>query len=95
MAIEFVATGLLGILVGMRFRVFALIPVTLLTLLVTAIATILFGHSHLAVLASVATSFIGLQLGYVCGSFAASLKDQPALEPSRARAGRRYGIPAE
>lgn len=95
MAVEFLASGLLGLLIGMRFRVLALVPVTLASLLVTAIATGLCGYSNLAVLASVATSFIGLQLGYVCGSFAAGLKEQPALEPGRAGASRRYGLHAK
>lgn len=84
MTIEFVASGLLGIVLGMCFRVLAMVPVTLLSIVVAAAISIFSGFSGLTMLGSIVITTLALQVGYVCGSFAASLKDEPALEASSA-----------
>lgn len=94
MTIGFIASALVGIVFGLRFRVYSLVPLTLLTVLVGAATAFCFGLDNVTVLTITGTAILGLQIGYVCGSFGASIKEQPALEPGRAGA-RRYGLPAK
>lgn len=92
MTIGFVASALLGIVLGLRFRVFSLVPLTLLTLLAGALAAFHFQLDAMTVLTTVGMAILGLQIGYICGSFGASITEQPASAVTAAHSPGRYRI---
>ena len=94
MTIGFVASALIGIVLGLPCRVYTLVPLTLLAIVAGVVAAFWIGLPLLSVARLAGVAILGLQLGYVCGSFGASIKEQPELEPQRAPS-RRYGVPAK
>jgi hypothetical protein len=61
---------LIGILVGLHFRVLALVPVTLAVVFAAGVGAMAGGEAASAVLMGTITSAIGLQVGYVIGLMA-------------------------
>lgn len=73
-----------GMLTGIRFRLLAIMPVIIAAMLAAAAVTAAQGAPLWSVLAASVLSAIGAQVGYLCGSFAPSLKDAPEIAPARA-----------
>lgn len=61
---------IVGALFGLRFRLFVLLPFTVVGGLATALVAALSGAPGLAVLTSTAIFWAGLQIGYLFGSLA-------------------------
>ncbi len=75
-----------GMLIGIRFRLLAIVPVMMTIMVAAAILTAAQGGTVLSVLAAAALSAIGVQVGYLCGSFVPFIKEVPEAAPARARA---------
>ena len=96
MAFGFVASSILGLIIGVRCRVFALVPITLVWAAVTVSVGILANLGGMAILAITAATTVCIQLGYVCGSFGASIGEHPvgasALHAAAGKTQRQYGL---
>ena len=58
---------LIGILVGLRYSVLALVPMTLAVVFAACVGAMASGEAASAVLIGMITAAIGLQVGYVIG----------------------------
>jgi hypothetical protein len=71
--------------VGLRFKVLVLVPVIAIGILATGTMMIARGDHTWAILGAVLLNGVGMQVGYLCGTFAYSmLRDQRAHEPAMA-----------
>jgi hypothetical protein len=61
--------ALVGAIVGQRFRVYALIPMTLAALCIVVLITAVQGDNFWGIVITALLSAAGLQVGYGCGSF--------------------------
>lgn len=73
-----------GMLVGLKLKVYALVPATLIAGLATFGYCVVRGDSHLAALLSTAASLVAIQIGYLSWTFAAAMKESTSPEPVRA-----------
>jgi hypothetical protein len=80
MIILIIVSVLAGIAIGLRFKVLSILPVIIVAIVATAMITIAQGDHILTVMAATATSATGVQFGYLCATFAASLRHAPARE---------------
>lgn len=62
-----VATGGLGLLLGLRYRIPAALAASVVVAVVVGMVALVTGASAWAVLAGAAGAAIALQLGYLCG----------------------------
>jgi ABC-type amino acid transport system permease subunit len=73
-----------GMLIGMRFKLLAIMPVIITAMLAAAIVSAVQGDPVLSVLAAAALGAISAQVGYLCGSFVPFVKEVPEAAPARA-----------
>jgi hypothetical protein len=78
MTMPLIISVLAGMAVGLRFKVFMNIPVIVAAVLATAAIAIAQGEHSWAILSAIALSAFGVQIGYLCGTFAYSIKETPA-----------------
>lgn len=69
-----------GMIIGFRMKVLALIPVMFLTGAAVFAVFAIRGEGLMAALGAGATAIIAIQIGYLCWTFAASLKEEPAAQ---------------
>lgn len=94
MTIVTLACVLTGMAVGLRFKVLMIMPVIVIAVLFTVAMTVARGNQAWMIVSVVLLNAIGVQVGYLCGTFAHSiLRDSRtpdhALAPS-ARASTAY-----
>ena len=84
MTMSFIISVLAGMAVGLRFKVFMNLPVIVVAILSTAAIAVAQGEQSWAILSAVVLSAIGVQIGYLCGTFAYSIKETqaPTASPS-------------
>ena len=71
-----------GMLLGIRFKVVAIMPAIIAAMLAAAMVTAAKGNPLMTVLAAAALSAIGVQVGYLCGSFVPFVKEVPEAAPA-------------
>jgi hypothetical protein len=80
---------LLGTALGMRFRVYILVPALVVALTLIATVGAVGGHSISTVATAVAAAACGLQVGYLFGAIAqigdGMFKTRTAIQPRTAR----------
>lgn len=67
-----------GILLGLRSRVFAVVPLAVTGSIATFLTLVLLGETSLSAAVACVAGVIALQLGYLCASFAATQQEAPA-----------------
>lgn len=72
-----------GMLVGIRFKIFGIMPVIFATMLIAATVAAAQGDPVTSVLAAAALSAFGVQVGYLCGTFVPFMKEAPEAAPAR------------
>ena len=90
MTMPLIISVLAGMAVGLRFKVFANIPVIVVAVLSTAAIAFAQGEHGWSILWAIVLSVIGVQIGYLCGTFAYSMKETPAPAPSPAASADSY-----
>lgn len=66
-----------GMLLGMRFKILAILPAIAAAVVASTMVTAAQGAPFLSILAGAALSTLGVQVGYLCGSFVPFVKDVP------------------
>jgi len=85
MTMSLIISVLAGMAVGLRFRVLMNIPVIVLAVLSTAAIAVAQNEHGWAILSAIVLSAVGVQIGYLCGTFAYSMKEaQVPVAPSPA-----------
>jgi uncharacterized membrane protein len=85
MTIILLAFVLTGIAVGLRFKVLMVLPVIVAGMFFTGAISLANGDHIGATLAAVVLNSIGIQVGYLCGTYArAVLRDTRTSEPTKA-----------
>lgn len=82
MTIAAILSVFAGMLLGIRFKVLAIMPVMLAAMVAVAIATAAQDNPLMMVLAAATLSAIGVQIGYLCGSFVPFMKEAPEAAPA-------------
>lgn len=83
MTIVTLACVLTGMAVGLRFKVLMIMPVIFIAVLFTGAMTVVQGDHAWAIISAILLNAIGVQVGYLCGTFAhAMLRD--SRTPDRA-----------
>ncbi len=75
MTIPIIVSVLAGMAIGLRFKVLMALPVMLVAALSTGAVTVAQGEHLWAILSAIVLSSVGVQVGYLCGTFASSLKE--------------------
>jgi hypothetical protein len=70
MMIFAVASVLVGMAVGFRFKVFVMMPVTIVAVICGGIIAVALGDHGVTMISNMIVSAVGLQIGYLCGTFA-------------------------
>jgi Na+-transporting methylmalonyl-CoA/oxaloacetate decarboxylase beta subunit len=82
MTIFAVASVLVGMAMGFRFKVFILMPVTLVTVICGGVIAFALGDHGWVMVATMVVGIVSLQIGYLCGTFAhAVLRETRAPDP--------------
>lgn len=82
MTIAIILSVLAGTVIGFRFKVFMTVPVIVgATAAATAFA-LSHGDSFWAMASDIALNAAGVQIGYLCGSFALAMKEAPLPLPA-------------
>ena len=85
MTMSLIISVLAGMAAGLRFRVLMNIPVIVIAVLSTAAIAVAQGEYGWAILSAIVLSAVGVQIGYLCGTFAYSIKEsQVPAAPSPA-----------
>jgi hypothetical protein len=69
MMVNIVLSGLAGYVVGIRFRVFAIVPVVLVFVATAVILSIKQGDAVISTVISAILSATSAEFGYLCGAF--------------------------
>lgn len=72
-----------GMIVGIRFKIFAILPVIAVAALIAATVTGAQSDSVWSVLTASILCAMGAEVGYLCGSFVPLLKEVPETTPMR------------
>lgn len=73
MTIVTLACVLTGMAVGLRFKVLMIVPVAVVAILVTGAMMVARGDTAWTIMSVVLLNAIGVQVGYLCGTFAHSM----------------------
>ena len=81
------ACVLTGMAVGLRFKVLMIVPVIIFAILFTGAMMVVQGDHIWAILPAIVLNAIGVQVGYLCGTFAQSMlreshRPDQAISPS-------------
>lgn len=77
MTIALMISVLAGIAIGFRFRIYMVVPAVLAAVISMAAVSAGQGDQIWSIAAALTLSAIALQVGYLCGSFAVSMKETP------------------
>ena len=75
MTIPFIISVLAGMAIGLRFRVLMILPAIVAGVLLTATITFVQGEHIWTIISASGLSAIGVQIGYLCGTFVYSQKE--------------------
>ena len=84
MTLAIIVSVLTGTVIGFRFKIFLIVPVMVVAAIATAIVAIMQGQTFWLIASSVALSAAGLQIGYLCGSFALAQREATLPLPNAA-----------
>lgn len=84
MTIPIIISVLAGMAIGLRFKVLMVLPAMLVTALSTGAITIAQGEHLWSILLAIVLSAIGVQIGYLCGTFAYSIREAHAPDTAPA-----------
>lgn len=87
MTIAIAVSVLAGMAIGLRFRIYMVVPAIISAALATAIISIQHGNQLGSVGLAVLLSSVAVQIGYLCGTFALSMKETPLNNPSAVSVG--------
>jgi phosphate/sulfate permease len=73
MMIFVIASVLVGMAVGFRFKVFIMMPVTLAAAICGSVIAVALDDHGWAMIATMIMGILSLQIGYLCGTFAQSI----------------------
>jgi hypothetical protein len=82
MTLAIIVGVLTGALIGFRFKVFMVMPAILATTIAAAVVAIAQGETFWVVASAIGLSAAGLQIGYLCGSFAVAQREAPLPVPN-------------
>lgn len=84
MTIPIIVSVLAGMAIGLRFKVLMIMPAIFVAALSTAAIMIAQGDHAWTIILATVSSAVGVQIGYLCGTFAYSVKETkvPAGAPS-------------
>jgi hypothetical protein len=89
MTIVTLACVLTGMAVGLRFKVLMIVPVIVIAMISTGLIMAVRGDDLWAILGALAINAVGVQVGYLCGTFAqVMLRDARTHDPAMAPAAR-------
>jgi hypothetical protein len=77
MTISIIVSVLAGMAIGLRFKVLLILPAILLAGLLTTALSAMNGDLSWRTISAVVFSALSVQLGYLCGTFAVSMKEAP------------------
>lgn len=66
-----------GMAIGFRFKIYMVVPAILAAALATAAVSVAQGDQSWSIALAVVLSAVALQIGYLCGTFALSMKEAP------------------
>jgi hypothetical protein len=89
MTIPILVSLLAGLVIGLRFKVFMVIPAVLVAAILTIAIAIAQGSGFWPIVLATALSVISVQIGYLCTTFVYSIKD------AKAHANASPGAPAD
>lgn len=84
MTISIIVSVLAGMAIGLRFKVLMIVPAIFVAAFSTTAITIAQGEHRWAIISAIVLSAIAVQVGYLCGTFASSVKESPAPNPAPA-----------
>ncbi len=80
MTIAITVCVLAGMALGLRFKIYMVVPAIVAATLLTAVISIRHGDQSWSVGFAMILSALAVQIGYLCGTFAISMKETPASE---------------
>ena len=78
MTIAITMSVIAGIAIGFRFKIYMVLPVIAAVALAVAVFSVGQGETIWSSGLAIIMSAIGVQIGYLCGTFALSIKEMPA-----------------
>lgn len=82
MTISIIVSVLAGMAMGLRFKVLMIVPGFVIAALSTAAIGIAQGEHSWAILSAIALGAVGMQVGYLCGTFACSMREAQVMAAS-------------
>lgn len=86
MTIAIAISVLAGMAIGFRFKIYMVVPAILTAALSTAAVSVAQGDQFWSTASVVVLSALAVQIGYLCGTFALSMKETPAADSAQAAA---------
>ncbi|MDO8878756.1 MAG: hypothetical protein Q8M24_11165 [Pseudolabrys sp.] len=86
MTIAITISVLTGIAIGFRFKIYMVVPAVLAAAISTVAVSVAQGDQFWSIVAALTLTAIALQVGYLCGSFAVSMKEAPVTDVVQAAA---------
>jgi len=80
MTMAIIASFLTGIVIGFRFKIFIVVPAMFIVGLSAAAIAVAQGEPFWTIMSTAVVCAIGVQVGYLCGSFPVSLKEVPTAD---------------
>jgi hypothetical protein len=84
MTIAIALSVLAGMAIGFQFRIFMVVPAILAAAAATIIISVAQGDAFWSTAGLALLSAVSVQLGYLCGTFALSMKETPVREAAEA-----------
>ncbi|MBI1203485.1 MAG: hypothetical protein GC182_13340 [Rhodopseudomonas sp.] len=84
MTIAIILSVLAGTAVGFRFKIFMIVPIILAGAVLAVAISLSHGASFWSIATDIVLNAFGVQIGYLCGSFALAMKEAPLPVPSAA-----------
>lgn len=80
MTIAIAISVLAGMAIGFRFKIYMVLPAILIAALSTAAVSVAQGDQFWSIALVVGLSAVAVQIGYLCGTFAFSIKEAPITD---------------
>jgi hypothetical protein len=83
MTIAIAISVLAGMAIGFRFKIYMVVPAILAAALSTAAISVAQGDQFWSTTSIVILSAVAVQIGYLCGTFAFSMKEAPITDTAQ------------